>query len=45
MGKERDTTATRVVRVDQRVVALEELVQKPAAEEDPRRDVSSVTRS
>src|SRR5271156_4863204 len=38
MGEERDTTATRVVWVDQRVVALEELVQKPATEEDPRRD-------
>jgi hypothetical protein len=37
--EERDTTATRFRGVDQRVVPLEELVQEPAAEEEPCGDV------
>ena len=39
MGEERNTAANVVGGVEQRVVALEELVQEPAAEVDPRRDV------
>jgi len=39
MGEERDTTVAGVRGVEQRVVALEELVEKPAAEEEPGRDV------
>ena len=38
VGEERDTTATAVRGVNQRGVALEELVQEPAAEEEPCRD-------
>src|ERR1700761_343892 len=38
MGEERDTTATAVRGVNQRGVALEELVQEPTAEEEPCRD-------
>ena len=38
VGEERDTTATRVGGVDEPVVAFEELVEEPAAEEEPRRD-------
>ena len=37
VGEERDTT-TRVGGVDEPVVAFEELVQEPAAEEEPRKD-------
>src|SRR5271165_3668701 len=39
VGEERDTTAARARGVDQRGVTLEELVEEPAPEEDPRRDV------
>src|SRR5262245_15369835 len=36
--EERDTTATVVARVDQRAVALEELVEEPATEKEPCRN-------
>src|SRR5690242_9247466 len=36
--EERDTAATVVAGVDQRAVTLEELVEEPATEEEPRRD-------
>ena len=39
VGEERDTTATAVGGMEQRVIALEELVQEPAPEVDPRWDV------
>jgi len=38
VGEERDTTATRVGGVVEPGVAFEELVEEPAAEEEPRRD-------